>query len=61
MKKADEYQRHAQECRDLAAKMPTPEVRQQLLDMADIWERMVAERTEFVGKNPQFMVPLDES
>lgn len=57
VQKVDEYQRHAQECRDLAAKMPSIEHRDQLLEMARIWEEMAAEREGFVTEHPQFEVP----
>jgi hypothetical protein len=59
MKKVDDYQRHAQGCRDLAAKMPTPEHRDQLLEMAKIWEDMAVEREGFVAEHPQFAEPRD--
>ena len=49
MKKAAEYQRHAQECRTLARKAMTEDERSQLLTMSETWlqlaeQRMVAER-----------------
>jgi hypothetical protein len=56
MQKADEYQRHAQECRDLAATMSSAEHRDQLLEMAKIWEDMAKERETFVGKHPEFRI-----
>jgi len=39
MKKASEYHQHADECRALAATMKTGEQREQLLRMAEMWER----------------------
>jgi hypothetical protein len=61
MQKVDDYQQNAQQCRDLAAKMDVPEVREQLLDMARIWEDLAAERAAFVGEHPQFAIPVDGS
>ena len=56
MQKIDDYQRHAQQCRDLAAKMDVPEVREQLLDMAKIWEELAVERATFVNEHPEFAI-----
>jgi hypothetical protein len=58
MQKIDDYQRHAQQCRDLAAKMDVPEVREQLLIMAKLWEDIAAERATFVSEHPQFAIPI---
>jgi hypothetical protein len=44
MKKAAEYHAHAKQCRSLAAQMDTEEQREQLLRMAEIWEKMAQER-----------------
>jgi hypothetical protein len=57
MKRVDEYSRHAKECRDLAARMDSAEVRDQLLEMAKIWEALAAEREAFIGEHPQFVSP----
>jgi hypothetical protein len=54
----DDCERHAQECRDLAAKMDDPEVHEQLLEMARIWESIARERSQDIGERPQFG-PLD--
>jgi hypothetical protein len=51
MKKASEYRRHAEECRVLA-KGTQGEHRDQLLEMAETWERLAAERSELVRKHP---------
>ena len=37
---ADECRAKAQECRRLAASMPSPDQKRMLLDMAEAWERM---------------------
>ncbi|WP_309088217.1 hypothetical protein [Phenylobacterium sp.] len=52
MKKASEYRLHAKECRDLAAKMASPEQRGQLLEMADHWEQLARDRAELIAKHP---------
>jgi hypothetical protein len=54
--KVDDCERHAQECRDLAAKMHDPEVHDQLLEMARIWDNMVGDRHEFSAERPHFPV-----
>lgn len=50
MKKADEYRKHAKECRDLAAQMDKPEQSEQLMLMADAWEAMAADREILVQR-----------
>ncbi len=44
MKKVSEYRQHANECRALAANMSNHEQRDQLLKMADTWDRLAEER-----------------
>ena len=44
MKKASEYRKHAEECRALARQMKQGEYREQLLVMADTWDRLAEER-----------------
>lgn len=53
MKKASEYRRHAQECRDLAASMPSDAGRIQLLEMAEHWEKLAADRIELITRHPE--------
>ncbi len=53
MKTASEYLRHAEECRALAAQMTTGEQREQLLEMAEVWERLAQERSDLVRKHPE--------
>lgn len=43
MRRVEDYRGHAQDCRELARRMP-PEYRQQLLDMAEEWEKLARER-----------------
>jgi hypothetical protein len=48
VKKVEEYRQHARECRDLAAQMPSAEQREQLLAMAEHWERLAQERARTI-------------
>lgn len=56
MRKASEYRKHADECRELARRMDSSEHREQLLEMARHWERMEQERIAFIGSYPEFAV-----
>jgi hypothetical protein len=51
VKKASEY-RHAQECRDLGAKMPSDAGRTQLLEMAEHWEKLATDRIALITNHP---------
>jgi hypothetical protein len=53
MKKASEYRQHAEECRILARRMDQGLHRDQLLEMAETWERLAAERSELVRRHPE--------
>lgn len=53
MKKASEYRQHAQECRHLAAHMDSAEQREQMLQMAEHWDRLAADRVALVAKHPE--------
>ncbi|HYG27941.1 MAG TPA: hypothetical protein VD906_13675 [Caulobacteraceae bacterium] len=53
MKKASEYRLHAEECRQLASRMNSGEQRDQLLTMAQTWDRLAAERSELVRRHPE--------
>jgi len=44
MEKVLEYERHAAECRQIAAETKNPRYKKQLKDMAEVWERLAAER-----------------
>jgi hypothetical protein len=44
VKKASEYRQHAEECRALAKGMPEGDAREQLLTMAETWERLAQDR-----------------
>jgi hypothetical protein len=53
MKKASEYQQHAEECRALARRMGQGEDRNQLLEMAATWDKLAAERSELIRRYPK--------
>jgi hypothetical protein len=59
MKIVDECLRHAQECRELAAKIGSAIHREQLLEMAVIWERMADERTQVISRDPKVALDSD--
>jgi hypothetical protein len=46
MKKAEEYRQHAKECRDLTRGLDAGPQRDQLLQMAETWERLAEERMQ---------------
>jgi len=52
VKKASEYRRHAAECRQLAAGVQGAQ-RDQLLEMAETWEQLAAERSDLVRRYPE--------
>ena len=54
MNKASEHRLHADECRSLAKQMETPEDREQLLRLADAWDRLSAE----IDGTPSPLKPL---
>jgi hypothetical protein len=53
MKKASEYRAHAQECRQLAAQMDSAAQREQLLEMADHWDKLAVDRAELIARHPE--------
>jgi hypothetical protein len=44
MEKVLEYERHAAECRQIASETTNPRYKKRLEDMAEVWERLAAER-----------------
>ena len=48
MRQAAEYRQHAAECRKLGMTAPNEAERQQLLQMADAWDRMAIERERWM-------------
>ena len=53
MKKASEYRKHGEECRQLAHRMEHGEQRDQLLEMAGTWDRLAVERSDLVRRHPE--------
>jgi len=53
MKKASDYRKHAEECRGLAANMPSDAGRVQLPEMADHWEKLAADRIALITNHPE--------
>lgn len=52
MRKVSDYKRHAQECRDMAAKAQNPLHRQQLRQMAKVWDMLAQDRAKSLGVDP---------
>lgn len=52
MKKYSEYLHHAEECRALARGLPAGKLRDQLLAMAEAWDRIAAERKASLAGEP---------
>ncbi len=50
MRTVREYQRHAEECDALAAKATSPDQRQMILDMANTWRLLAAQRRQKLVK-----------
>ena len=55
MKKASEYRQHAQECRVLARGATTSQHRDQLLTMAETWEKLARERETLIARHPELV------
>jgi hypothetical protein len=53
MKKASEYRQHAHECRQLAASMASDEQRALMLQMADHWDKLAADRIDLIRRHPE--------
>ena len=53
MKKASEYRQHASECRALAVSMDSEEQREQLIQMAEHWEKLARDRLELISNHPE--------
>lgn len=48
MRRVDDYRKNAQDCRQLAAKMPA-EARAQLLEFARHWDDLAVERERYIA------------
>ena len=53
MKIASEYREHAEECRKLARGMAEGDARQQLLLMAETWDRLAEDREARLPVHPE--------
>ena len=53
MPKVTEYEQHAAKCRQMAAETTNPQLKKQLEDAADVWDRLANERRQgIVQTNP---------
>jgi hypothetical protein len=52
LKQAEEYRQHARECGELAKRALTRSERDQLLELADTWERLAGERMASLPSQP---------
>ena len=59
MRKVAEYEDHARECRQLAARMKDPIHKQQLEDMAEAWTMLAKEREKQIAKQTNGRVTAD--
>jgi hypothetical protein len=46
-----EYEKNAAECRHTAAQMKDSQLKKQLEDMAELWERLASERRQSIVEN----------
>jgi hypothetical protein len=53
MKKAAEYHKLAEECRAMARTIGNEEQRQQLLNMAETWDKLAETREGLVARHPE--------
>ena len=60
MKKSFEYRQHAAECRELAQSMQG-EQRDQLLTMAETWDRLAEDRETLIRRHPELALPGEGS
>jgi hypothetical protein len=51
MQRVLEYEQQAAQCRKMAAGMNDPQLKKQLEDMAEIWDRLARERRQGVIEN----------
>jgi len=51
MQKGLEYERHAAECRQMAAGTKNLQYKKKLEDMAEVWERLAQERRQGIVEN----------
>jgi hypothetical protein len=46
-----EYEQHASACRQIAAETKNPQFKKQLEDMAEVWDRLAAQRRQGIVEN----------
>jgi hypothetical protein len=46
-----QYEQHAAQCRQMAAEAKNPRYKEQLENMAEVWERLAAERRQGIIEN----------
>jgi hypothetical protein len=61
MQRVLEYEQQAAECRKMAAAMNDPQLKKQLENMAEVWDRLAQERRQgVVESNPNPAQPQTE-
>jgi hypothetical protein len=55
MKKAEDYRQHARECRQMANRSCSPEQKQMLRKMADIWDFLAVDREAQVARQERLL------
>jgi hypothetical protein len=51
MQKVLEYEQHAAACRQIAAETKNSQYKKQLQDMAEVWDRLAAQRRQGIIEN----------
>jgi hypothetical protein len=57
MKKVEDYRQHAQECRLLGSRARSPDESAMLMDMADTWESLAADRAAQIARQQRLAEP----
>lgn len=55
--KASEFRQHAEQCRTMARATGPGELREQLLMMAQTWEKLAADRAALIARHPETALP----
>jgi hypothetical protein len=65
VRKIEDYKKHADECRMMAARASSEEHRQMLLHMVETWENLAKDRTEQIARQARMTMidadPAEES
>jgi hypothetical protein len=51
MQRVLEYEQHATECRKMAADAKTAQLKREMEDMAEVWDRLASERRQGIVEN----------